>query len=191
MQELPESDENTSPREVIMIPASPKTIFARDLIGTLQQVPELGPYVLDQPYSAADQTSTLLTRASQYGGCLAVVPQLVINDKQDASVRDAYLQGEWGIVGIVHTVAWQSAQDLDPAIETAADFMDALLGLTIAAVVSWRPHHSPYGCPMIVGEEAVQLAGTGWEQTDVRGIRVRCPLLFPEIIFSTTEENNE
>lgn len=166
-----------------MLPASPKTIFARDVLRVLQQVPQLAPYVLPDPYSAADQQAVITSRAAQYGGCLVVAPQPVINDKLDASVRDGYLQGEWGIIGIVHQVAWQSAQELDPMIRTAADLLDAMLALAVAAVVSWQPHDSPYGCPMIVGEEPVQLPGAGWEQTDVRGIRVRCPLAFPEIIF--------
>lgn len=168
-----------------MLPASPKTIFARDLISQLQQVPQLEPCVLPDPYSAADQMAHITSRAAQYGGCLAVTCQPLINDKLDASVRDGYMQGEWGIIGIVHQVAWQSpSRALDPMITTAADLLDALLSLAIAAVVAWQPHASPYGCPMIVGEEAVQLTGPGWEQTDVRGIRVRAPLAFPQLIFT-------
>lgn len=164
-----------------MLPASPKTLFATALIDVLRQVPQLDPYVYPDPYDMTNQQDLITARANQYGGCLAVISQGVTNDKLDPSVRDAYLQGDWGIVGIVHQLAWSQGGSVDPAIRTASDLLDAMLSLVIAAVVAWQPVETPYGCPMIVGEEPVQLTGAGWEQTLVRGIRVRVPLAFPQL----------
>lgn len=150
----------------------------------LKSVPELKSYVFDEPFSGENQNHVLVTCAMQYGGCLAVIAQPFFNDKEDPSIRDGYLQGEFGIAGIVHEQVWQATGNMDPMIRTAADFLDALLALAVAAIIAWKPVETPYGCPMIIGEEEVILPGEDWKNTDVRGLRVRCPLLFPQIVFN-------
>ncbi|MEG0724337.1 MAG: hypothetical protein RR419_09000, partial [Akkermansia sp.] len=68
---------------------SPKTQFARDLIARLQSSPDLSHYVLPDVFAHKDQYQTIKLAAQNFGGCLAVTPQMLVNPDPDPSVRDA------------------------------------------------------------------------------------------------------
>lgn len=162
-----------------MIPISPKTRFGLDLIRHLQTLPELRPYVMDQLFNEADQVGRINALTNQYGGTLAVTPQMIMSDFNDTSIRDGSVKCDYGVLCFVHAHTWMSA-GVD-GVTCASDLVDALIGLVIPMIGYWQPTDVPYNNPVIVGEEDMSLADSSFSDTVIRGLRIRVSLYYPTI----------
>lgn len=163
-----------------MIPLSPKTQFAIDLIRHLRSLPELAPYVMDRVYNQQDQISIIDTVTGQYGGCIAVTPQSLTNPSPDATVRDARLVCDYGVMAFAHA-SLSSYADVAGA-HCAADLIDALLGVAISMISSWTPEMAPYDYPVVIDDADVALDEQLYPDTLCHGLRVRTILYYPTII---------
>ncbi len=140
----------TPPATIANLPEAPEYTLARLCIARLREAGTLPEGVLyEEPFSHAEQSHLLDAAANQYGGVVAVVPQLL---------RDDHPQATSGVLTVrlaVAVLVTPNVSDM-PAQEVASRLMAAI----VRALYRWTPEGAgiPYAAVRLEGVEELMTA---------------------------------